>query len=153
MRKFLLAAALLLPVAAAAEDNPGPQAYRTAFPCSVVENPYPWADNAVPTPVWVTALGLTANGLVGPLPPNATIIYAIIGETAGHTVTIGFGSTGGGTNVLGSQSVPARTSVLIPAASFSKTWFSVSAPQAFYVYASSWSSASVNGSIYYMLGP
>lgn len=102
-----------------------------------------------------TAIGVTANATLTTLPANATILYAVAHEKAGNAVTIGLGTTSGATDVVTSVAIPANTSVVIPSSSFSpgKQWFSNSATQAIFIDSASWSSASVNITIYYVVGP
>lgn len=95
----------------------------------------------------------TANATVGTLPINATILFAIARETAGHNVTISFGTTSGASDVATPLTLTASTSSLIPATSFAKNWFSASATQAIFVDSGAWSSASVTFAIYYIVGP
>lgn len=95
----------------------------------------------------------TANASVGTLPINATILYAVARETAGHNVTVSFGTTAGASDVATPLTLTASTGSLIPATSFAKNWFSASASQAIFVDSGAWSSASVSVSIYYVVGP
>lgn len=101
----------------------------------------------------VTATSVTANATVGTLPANATILYAIARETAGHGVTISLGATSGATDVVNSVALTASTSTIIPITSFSNAWFSSGATQSIFIDSASWNSASVNITVYYIVGP
>ena len=108
-----------------------------------------------PTLGQITATAIVANAQLGTvsLPANAVILYALFRETAGHNVSVGLGTTSGGTDVLGAQAVTASKSLNVPAATFSKDWFSAGSAQAIYVTSASWGSASINVFLVYQIGP
>lgn len=106
-----------------------------------------------PPPPTITSTGVTANATIGTLPANATILYAIARETAGHNVTISLGTTSGATDVATPLTLTASISSIIPVTSFAKNWFSSGSTQAIFIDSGTWSSASVNISIYYVVGP
>lgn len=101
----------------------------------------------------ITSSAIATDATVGSVPINATIIYAIARETAGHNVTISLGSTSGASDVLTSVALTANTSTMIPITSFTKSWFSSGSTQSLFIDSASWGSASVNISIYYVVGP
>lgn len=105
-----------------------------------------------PNPL-ITSTAVTANATVGTLPANATILYAIARETAGHNVTVSLGTTSGATDVATPLTLTANTSSYLPATSIDKNWFSAGSTQAIFIDSPAWSSASVNISIYYVVGP
>jgi hypothetical protein len=97
---------------------------------------------------------LSGNGLLGVLPPNCTLLHAVVRETTGNAVSISLATTSGGTDIAGSTpiAIPAGGQVLLTAMSFDLDWFSATAEQQIFVTSANWNGAKVNITLYYIAG-
>jgi hypothetical protein len=93
----------------------------------------------------------TANGVLGTLPANAFILFAMIRETAGKAVSIGIGTRSGWSDVFSFQAVAANSGLMVPIGTFSAGWFGPAQP--LFISSPGWGGASVNVSLVYLVGP
>jgi hypothetical protein len=100
----------------------------------------------------LTATGVTANASFGTLPANGFLLFALFRETAGHTISVGIGTTSGATDVLAAQTVPASGTLTVPITVFSLGWFSASLTQTLFLSSASWGGATINVSFVYQVG-
>lgn len=94
----------------------------------------------------------TSNATVGTLPANAFILWSTENETAGHNVTVTLGTTSGASDVTVTPfTLSANKGTVTPVTSYTLNWFSLASTQTIFISSSSWNSASVNISIFYVV--
>lgn len=113
---------------------------------------------AIPAPTnlatltgWVR-VGANSDGVI--IPANCILLYAALAELNGHAINLSIGTTAGGSEVLGAQSVSAGGVLLVPASSFTLICFSRTLVKALWLNSASWPAGSlVSAQLVYQPGP
>ena len=98
------------------------------------------------------SIGLVANGLVGTLPANSMLLWALFHNTGSVSVNIEIGTSSADNSILHSTAVASDTTVAIPVNLFLVNGFSTAT--AIWVSSASWTSGAViNATLGYQVSP
>ena len=113
---------------------------------------------AIPAPTnlatltgWVR-VNANSDGVI--VPANCVLLYAILAELSGNgSINLSIGTTNGGSDVVGVQTVPSGGLLLVPATSFSLIWFNRRLNQGLWLNSAAWDSRLVSAQLVYQPGP